>query len=388
MKNVKKIIKELEQFNSIFEEYIEKVCSKNFDENLYENNKKLFYNREKEFTIFVSENVNKNQIENDTIDEMKTKIFDNISISKNINKNIYNELQNNLNNINNKTSKNIRPFLFYCETMFKKYNKIFEKNSTDSEKILKSLGDNLNEYENLKDTLNNLNKIENEFMSTKFKYNLLKNKIKNKESGESTTKTYSLKKYLKNINKNKNLTQKEELEKINKILIYMLSNSSLDEKELKKQQAEFQKCLNKQSNKDNYNLVGDILKNIDEVNKEIENNKNEIKKNGEILLNIDEKINSTEKNIDCGYNDVISKILKIYIEKFTSSLNSLKKISENQNLNINKKEIKKQFIINFIKYNNFIYNNKIKFNSKIHKEHIGRINILIEKSSEIIKKIN
>lgn len=172
----KKIIKELEQYNSIFEEYIEKVCSKNFDENLYENNKKLFYNREKEFTIFVNENINKNQIENDKIDEMKTKIFDNISISKNINKNIDNELQNNLNNINNKTSKNIKPFLFYCETMFKKYIEIFEKNSTDSEKILKSLGDNLNKYENLKDTLNNLNKIENEFMSTRFKYHLLKNK--------------------------------------------------------------------------------------------------------------------------------------------------------------------------------------------------------------------
>lgn len=142
---------------------------------------------------------------------------------------------------------------------------------------------------------------------------------------KTNQKINSLKKYLKNINKNKNLTQKEELEKINKILVYMLNNSSLDEKELKKQQAEFQKCLNKQSNEDNYNLVGDILKNIDEVNKGIENNKNEIKQNDEILLNINEKIKSNEKNIDCGYNDVISKILKIYIEKFTSSLNSLKK---------------------------------------------------------------
>ena len=169
----------------------------------------------------------------------------------------------------------------------------------------------------------------------------------------------------------------------------MLNNSSLDEKELKKQQAEFQKCLNKQSNEDNYNLVGDILKNIDEVNKEIVSMIFfKISPTKLQLSSFDEKINSTEKNIDCGYNDVISKILKIYIEKFTSSLNSLKTISENQNLNINKKEIKKQFIINFIKYNNFIYNNKIKVNSKIHKEHIRQINILIEKSSEIIKKIN
>ena len=365
------LINELEKYNNIFKEYIEKVSSKNFDIKLYEPNKKIFKDQKNNFSIFLNKYINKN-IENDRIDEMKTKICDNISIAEKINKNIDSEIQN---NIKNKTSKNIEPFLFYFKTMLEEYKKTFEKHYNDSETILKNLCDNSNNHENLKNIFNNLKKIEDEFMFKRFKYNILKNK---------------------------NTTQKEKLESINKNLEDMLKNNIIDETELEKQKNQFYGCLNENSNENNNTIANKILENIDKLNKKINNNKIKVKEpiitekkeitpsDDNILSEIDRKIESIEKNISDGYNNVISKILEIYIEKFTDSLESLEKIFKNENLDIDKikdrKKFEKELIKTFIEYNNFLYKNKIRFNDEINEKYIDKINELIEKSTEFIKK--
>ena len=303
---------------------------------------------------------------------MKTKIYDSISLAEKINKNIDSEIQN---NIKNKTSKNIEPFLFYFKTMLEEYKKTFEKHYNDSETILKNLCDNSNNHENLKNIFNNLKKIEDEFMFKRFKYNILKNK---------------------------NTTQKEKLESINKNLEDMLKNNIIDETELEKQETQFYDCLSANSNENNNTIANKILENIDKLNKKINNNKIKVKEpiftekkeitpsDDNILSEIDRKIESIEKNINDAYNNVISKILEIYIEKFNDSLESLEKIFKNENLDINKiedrKKFEKELIKTFIEYNNFLYKNKIKFNDEINEKYIDKINELIEKSTEFIKK--
>ena len=365
------LINELEKYNNIFKEYIEKVSSKNFDIKLYEPNKKIFKDQKNNFSVFLNKYINKS-IENDRIDEMKTKIYDSISLAEKINKNIDSEIQN---NIKNKTSKNIEPFLFYFKTMLEEYKKTFEKHYNDSETILKNLCDNSNNHENLKNIFNNLKEIEDEFMFKRFKYNILKNK---------------------------NTTQKEKLESINKNLEDMLKNNIIDETELEKQETQFYDCLSANSNENNNTIANKILENIDKLNKKINNNKIKVKEpiftekkeitpsDDNILSEIDRKIESIEKNINDAYNNVISKILEIYIEKFNDSLESLEKIFKNENLDINKiedrKKFEKELIKTFIEYNNFLYKNKIKFNDEINEKYIDKINELIEKSTEFIKK--